>query len=73
MNIFKKINLTYDEYISRRNYLIDYFEEVIKQNKINEEKNRQMQLQKKGSSLGNIIKISSEDRRISYTGGIGQM
>ena len=60
MSIFQKINLTYDEYISRILYIIDYFEEIIKQNKINEEKNRQMQIQKKGASSGNIIKINSD-------------
>ena len=60
MSIFQKINLTYDEYLSRILYLIDYFEEIIKQNKINEEKNRQMQIQKKGASSGNIIKINSD-------------
>ena len=60
LNIFQKSNLTYEEYLSRIYYLIEYFEEVIKQNKINEEKNRQLQLQKKGANSGNIIKISSD-------------
>ena len=60
MNIFQKCNLSYDEYLSRLYFLIEYFEEIIKQNKINEEKNHQMQLQKKGASSGNIIKISSD-------------
>ena len=61
MSIFEKCNLSYDEYLSRIYFLIDYFEEIIKQNKINEEKNRQMQLEKKGmSTTGNIIKISSD-------------
>ena len=60
MNIFQKCNLSYDEYLSRLYFLIEYFEEIIKQNKINEEKNHQMQMQKKGASSGNIIKISSD-------------
>ena len=60
MNIFQKCNLSYDEYLSRLYFLIEYFEEIIKQNKINEEKNHQMQIQKKGASSGNIIKISSD-------------
>ena len=60
MNIFQKCNLSYDEYLSRLYFLIEYFEEIIKQNKINEEKNHQMQMQKKGVSSGNIIKISSD-------------
>ena len=60
MNIFQKCNLNYDEYLSRVYFLIEYFEEIIKQNKINEEKNLQMQMQKKGNSSGNIIKISSD-------------
>ena len=60
MNIFQKCNLSYDEYLSRLYFLIEYFEEIIKQNKINEEKNHQMQIQKKGVSSGNIIKISSD-------------
>jgi len=60
MNIFQKSNLTYDEYLSRIYFLIDYFEEIIKQNKLMEENNRLMQLQKKGTSTGNIIKISSD-------------
>ena len=60
MNIFQKCNLSYDEYLSRLYFLIEFFEEIIKQNKINEEKNHQMQMQKKGASSGNIIKISSD-------------
>ena len=60
MNIFQKCNLNYDEYLSRVYFIIEYFEEIIKQNKINEEKNLQMQMQQKGNSSGNIIKISSD-------------
>ena len=60
MNIFQKCNLTKEEYLSRIYFLIDIFEEIIKQNKIAEEKNRLMQIQAKGTSQGNIIKISSD-------------
>ena len=60
ITIFQKCNPTYDEYLSRIDFLIDFFEEIIKQNKINEEKNRQKELQSKVSSSGNIIKISSD-------------
>jgi len=61
MNIFEKSNLSYDEYLSCIYFIIDYFEEIIKQNKINEEKYSQMQLENKGmSTTGNIIKISSD-------------
>ena len=60
MNIFQKLYLSYNEYKERISFLVDYFEEIIKQNKINEEKMRLLQAQKKGSS-GNIIKIKTSE------------
>jgi hypothetical protein len=58
MSIFQKCNLNYDEYIQRIKYLCEYFEEIIRLNKLNE---KIIQSQRQNQTSNNIIKIKTSD------------
>ena len=59
MGVFQKCKLNYKEYISRVNYLYKFFEDIIRQNKLNEKNNNLIQNPQTTSS--NIIKIKTSD------------
>ena len=65
INIFQNCKFNYKDYLSRLNFLCDYFEEKIKNNKLNEKLNNIIQEQNKGNSQNNtsnnIIKIKTSD------------
>lgn len=58
MSVFQKCNLNYDEYIQRIKYLCEYFEEIIKLNKLSE---KVIQNQRQNQTSNNIIKIKTSD------------
>ena len=55
INIFQNCKFNYKDYVSRLNFLCDYFEEKIKHNKLNEKLNNIIQEQKKV-----IVKIATQ-------------
>jgi hypothetical protein len=58
MSIFQKCKFNYKNYISRIKFLCDYFEEIIRQNKLNEKSNN---LSQTPQPSNNIIKIKTSD------------
>ena len=64
VSLFQNCKLDYNEYISRINFLCNYFEEKIRQNKHNEKMNHLIQEQNDSqiqNTSNNIIKIKTSD------------